>query len=322
MIEIDRQTIMQWSRLGSRRTFGEIMDRIAADHDDMFAIAADLATSANLTQYAADHPDKFLDIGIAEQNMTGVAAGMAKEGFNVFITSFAPFASMRAFEAVRTLAGYMKLNVKVVALASGVAMEAHGNTHFGLEDLALMRTIPGMLVLNPADCTEVVKCVQALADYKGPAYLRLTGVPGAGTVYKEDYDFEIGKSIVVREGEDVAVIATGTMVGESIRAARALGKEGISLEIINAHTIKPFDYEMLDRVSSKYKMIVTCEEHNVIGGLGSIVAEHLSAKKEHPKLVRIGINDIFPKAGDFSYVIDECGLSAQKIVERIRESYN
>ena len=279
MIEINKQSIMQWGRLGSRRTFGEIMDQIASAHDDMFAIAADLASSANLTKYSKNYPDKFLDIGIAEQNMTGVAAGMAKEGFNVFITSFAPFVSMRAFEAVRTLAGYMRLNVKVVALASGVAMEAHGNTHFGLEDLAVMRTIPGMLVLNPADCTEVVKCVEALAEYKGPAYLRLTGIPGTGMVYKEDYEFEFGKSIVAREGDEIAIISTGTMVSESLRAARVLVKEGISAEVINVHTIKPFDYEMLDRVSDCYKMIVTVEEHSVIGGLGGAVAEYLSSKE-------------------------------------------
>lgn len=315
MIEINKQSIMHWGRMGSRKTFGEIMHQIAPEHDDMFAIAADLTGSANLTQYAADYPDKFLDIGIAEQNMTGVAAGMAKEGFNVFITSFAPFASMRAFEAVRTLAGYMRLNVKVVALASGVAMEAHGNTHFGLEDLALMRTVPGILVLSPADCTEVVKCVEALAEYEGPAYLRLTGVPGVGKVYKEDYDFTIGKSLVLREGEDIALIATGEMVSESLRAARALEKEGISAEVINVHTIKPLDYEMLERISEHYRMIVTIEEHNVIGGLGGAVAEYLSAKEKHPRLIRIGINDLFPKAGDYSYVLDECGLSAKKIAE-------
>ena len=320
-MDYSKQTIMNLTRLGSRHAFGYLMNELSSEHDNLFVLAADVASSANLKDFSKNFPDKFLNMGISEQNMIGTASGLAKEGFNVFAVSFAPFISMRAYEAVRTLAGYMNLSVKIVAMGSGFSMGVQGNTHYGLEDIAIMRAIPNMLVLSPADSVELAKCIEVLLNYNGPAYLRLTGLPGMGNVYKEDFEFNVAKGNALRTGEDVSIIATGFMVSESIRAARLLSKEGISADVIDMHTIKPLDEELLDSLLKERKLIVSVEEHNVIGGLGGAVAEYLSGKSHCPKLLKFGVDDCFPKAGDYSVMLDNCGLSAKKIAEAIISEY-
>lgn len=238
-MEFNNQNVLLWSRMNSRKTFGSVLTKIAPEYPNMMVLVSDVASSAGLSEFAERYPAQFLNVGIAEQNMIGVAAGLAKEKHCVFAVSFAPFASMRCYEMIRSYLGYMKLNVKVVGLASGLSMGVGGNTHYGLEDIAIMREIPNLAVLSPADCTETVKSILALINYQGPAYLRLTGIAGNPIVYKEDYSFEIGKGIVLKEGKDIAIIATGTAVYESQRAARLLQKAGISSTVVDMHTINP-----------------------------------------------------------------------------------
>ncbi len=320
-MNIDSTTIQKFSRISSRGVYGEALKDIEHKYDNLVAVVADVLTSAKLEQFYKQAPDKLINVGIAEQNMIGIAAGLASEGYNVFASTFAPFASMRCFEFLRTQLGYMNLNVKVVGLLSGLSGGTFGNTHYGLEDLAITRTIPNMTVLSPADCVETYKVIEATAELKGPAYIRLTGVNGTPAIYKEDYDFVIGKAVVMSEGEDIAVIATGPMVYESIRASRALKKHNISAAVINMHTIKPLDADMLDEVSSKYKMVVTVEEHFMIGGLGSAVAEYMALKNNSPKHLILGVPDVFGKAADYQKMLDKYGLTAPKIVETIVANY-
>ena len=322
MIAYTYENFVAWSRMGSRYTFGQVINEIAGIYPDFVVMAGDVAHSANLEDFKNNYPQRFFNIGIAEQNLLAMAAGMAREGIPVFAVSFAPFVSMRAFEAVRTYIGYMNLDVKIVGLASGVSMGVSGNTHYGLEDVALMRTIPNMTILSPADCTETAKSIIALTERKGPSYLRLTGINGNPIVYKEDYEFELDKSVVLREGNDVALIASGTMVNECLRAARALGKDGISCFVVNMHTIKPLDVRIVKLLCDSCKLIATVEEHHTAGGLGGAIAEYISAKTKRPPQLIIGIDDIFPHAGDYSYVLKECGLTAQDIVLKVKAKYN
>lgn len=321
MIEFNNANALAWSRLNSRKVFGTILEEIAPFHPELMVLAADVADSAGLTGFVQKYPNQFLNTGIAEQNMVGIAAGLALEGRCVFAASFAPFASMRCYEMLRSYLGYMKLNVKVVGLASGLSMGVGGNTHFGLEDASITRAIPNMTVISPADCTETVKAVLALTEHDGPAYLRLTGVGGNPIVYKEDYDFQIGKGIVLREGEDIALIAAGTMVYESIRAARILQKQGISCTVVDMHTIKPLDTDLLDRLFSSHKLVVTVEEHSVIGGLGSAVAEYKAGIPSAPKQLILGIPDAFGKAGDYPYLLEQYGLTAKGISEKVSSEW-
>lgn len=318
---IDNNTAMTLSRLSSRGAFGEILKEIEPKIDNLMAVVADVMTSARLVEFQKQAPKKLVNVGIAEQNMIGISAGLAAEGYNVFAASFAPFASMRCFEFLRTQLGYMNLNVKVVGLLSGFAGGTFGNTHYGLEDLAITRTIPNMTVLSPADCVETVKAVEAAAKHVGPVYIRLSGVNGSPCVYKEDYNYEIGKGIVLSEGTDVAIIATGTMVYEAFRASRALNKDGISATVVNMHTIKPLDTDLLDKLFASHKLIVTIEEHNIIGGLGSAVAEYKTKLVNVPAQLILGIPDTFEKAGDYAYMLNKCGLVAPRIVEKIVEKF-
>lgn len=320
MIELNNRNAMLWSRMSSRKTFGFALTEIIADHSKMIVLAADVASSAGLSELAEKYPDQFLNTGIAEQTMIGTAAGLAKEGHNVFAVSFAPFASMRCYEMIRSYLGYMNLNVKVVGIASGLSMGVGGNTHYGLEDLAIMRAIPNVTVVSPADCTETVKATQALAEWNGPAYLRLTGVSGNPTVYKEDYDFKIGKGIVLREGSEVALVATGTMVYESLRAARVLQKDGISCTVVDMHTIKPLDAALLDQLLGSHKMIITVEEHSAIGGLGSAVAEYKAEFRNSPRQIMIALPDVFGKAGEYKYLLEKYGLTAANIAKKVKET--
>lgn len=316
----DLRTAMEWSRLASRGVFGKALAALEPEHPDLMAVVADVGSSACLEAFAQQAPGKFVNVGIAEQNMVGIAAGLASCGKTVFVSSFAPFASMRCFEMLRTQVGYMNLNVKVAALVSGMANGTVGNTHYGLEDIALLRTIPNMTVICPCDPFETWKATRAAADLPGPVYLRLTGVNGFAPVYKTDFDFQIGKGIVVQEGRDVALIATGTMVSECIRAARGLARNGLTPTVVDMHTVKPLDTELLDCLSETHKLLVTVEEHFTIGGLGGAVAEWKSGKRNAPRQLMLGIPNEFRKAGSYAWMLDQCGLTAPKIAARIVES--
>ena len=282
-------------------------------------VTGDLGDSSGLARFKNTFPDRFINVGIAEQNMIGVAAGLAKEGYNVFATSFGPFITLRSGEQVRMNLGYMELNVKAVAIGSGLSMAFLGNSHYGLEDAAVMRSIPNLTVVSPADCAEIVKVVHAAAEFDGPMYIRLTGAVGNPPVYTEEYDFEIGKSITLRKGSDITIFATGSMVYESLEAAKILDNSGISATVVNSHTLKPFDYNAIDIAISSSKIIVTVEEHSIIGGLGSIVAEYKAKFTNSPAQLILGLPDKFGKTAEYRFLLEKYRLVGDKIAIDIQE---
>lgn len=321
MIEITSTNARQWSRLGSRGVFGQAILALAEAKQNLMVLSADLGNSSGLDRFKNAYPDKFLNVGIAEQNMIGVAAGLAKEGFVVFATSFAPFISMRCSEQIRMNLGYMNLNVKAVAIGSGVSMAYLGNSHYGIEDASIMRSIPNITVVSPADCAEIFKTVFAAAEYEGPMYIRLTGAANNPIAYREDYNFEVGKAITLREGNDITIIACGTMVYESLEAAKHLELQGLSATVVNMHTIKPLDTAVIDKAVASSKLIVTIEEHSVIGGLGGAIAEYKTAIRNAPPQLIIGLPDKFGKAGDYRYLLEKYQLTGIQIAQKVGETF-
>lgn len=316
MIQISKREAKLWSRLGARATYGQAIIEMARQRDDFYVMSADLCQSSGLFKFREEFPDRFINSGIAEQNLIGVAAGMAKDGTCIFASSFAPFVTMRACEQVRMNMGYMQLNIKTVGLGSGLIMAQLGNSHYGVEDGSVMRVIPGMTVVNPADGVEIMKTVEALCDYPHPAYLRLTGGPGLPMVHEDDIDFQIGKAIKLREGKDIAIVACGTMVYYAKQAAEILAEKGIEASVIDMHTIKPIDKEAIDAEIGK-QLLVTVEEASIVGGLGSAVAEYIAPKKQKPAQLMLGIKDTFPHAGTYQYLLESCGLTAEQIAADI-----
>lgn len=317
MIEFNPKNIKRWMMLGTRNAFGAFMTELAADHPDLFAMTADFTKSTGLGKFKEQYPNQFLSTGIAEQNMIALASGLASEGKNVFASSFASFVTTRCYEQVKVNLGYMQHNVKLVGIASGLGVSYQGNTHFGLDDVSLMRVIPNMTIVVPSDCTEVAKATIALADFNGPAYLRLVGEGFVPIVNEDDYEFEIGKGIKKREGKDVLIIANGTMVAQSLKVAAELVEKGIECAVINMHTVKPLDTRIIEENLDGKKLVVTVEEGQLNGGLGSAVADYVSSMGGAPKLLRIGINDIFPHAGSYQYLLEQCGLDVETIKNEI-----
>jgi transketolase len=318
MMDINSKNVRQWSRLGSRGFFGQAILELAPKHSNLLVMSADLGSSSGLERFRKTYPEQFVNAGIAEQNMVGVAAGLAKEGFNVFVTSFAPFISMRAAEQVRMNLGYMHLNVKAVSIGSGVAMGLLGNSHFGLEDIAVMRTIPKLTVVSPADCAEVFKVVEAALSFNGPMYIRLTGAANTPIVYEEDYKYELGKGIVLREGSTVVIVACGSMVYQSLLAAELLAIQGIDATVVNMHTIKPLDTGLIDNFVKLGYPLVTVEEHTKTGGLGGAIAEYIAPKKNKPPQLLIGLPDDYVETGEYNYMLEQQGLTSVHLAEKIK----
>ena len=317
MLEISSRNARQWSRLGSRGVLGQAILALAETKSNLMVLSADLGSSSGLSRFKNAYPDSFLNVGISEQNMIGVAAGLAKDGFVVFATSFAPFISMRSSEQIRMNLGYMNLNVKAVAIGSGIAMAFLGNSHYGIEDASIMRSIPNLTVVAPSDCGEVFKTVFAAAEYEGPMYIRLTGESNVPIVNNEDYNFEIGKAITLREGSEITIIANGSMVYESLEAAKLLELDGLPATVVNMHTIKPLDTSVIDKAVASSKLIVSVEEHSVIGGLGGAIAEYKTAFRNAPPQLIIGLPDHFGKVGEYRYLLNKYGLTSKHIAERI-----
>lgn len=322
MLKVNPINAKVWSKLGSRGSFGLAMHDLGASIDELILVTADLGVLTGLTRYMDSYPEKFINTGIAEQNMIGIAAGMAKEGHNVFATTYATFITMRSYEQVRLNLAYMGLNVTLVGSGSGLIMGLSGNSHYGIEDLSLMRSLPGMIVLSPADGAEVIKSVYAAAAYHGPVYIRLTGGVNNPVVYNEEYDFEIGKSIVLKKGKDLTIFATGTMVYHALIAASILEEQSIYASVVNMHTIKPLDLDAVNQACQEAKLIVTVEEHGIIGGLGSAVAEYKSTLSASPRQLFIGIPDRFGKMGDYPYLLEKYGLTGRQIALKIADEWN
>jgi len=307
-------------KIATRAAYGKALAALAAKDPDLVVLDADLSGSTMSKDFAAAAPDRFFDMGIAEANMVGVAAGLAACGKKPFVNSFAMFAAGRAWEQVRNSVAYPGLNVKVVGSHGGLSVGEDGATHQCIEDLAIMRAIPGMTVLCPCDGNEMTAAVQALVDYNGPAYLRL-GRLAVETVTDtlEGYHFEIGKGVLLRDGSDVTVVAVGMMVQSALEASKILEEEGISVRVIDMHTIKPLDGEILLAAAKETGCIVTSEEANIVGGLGGAVSEYLSTVCPVP-VIRHGVEDEFGRSGAAQKVLDAYHLNAEGIAAKVREA--
>ena len=286
-------------------------------NEDIVVLDADLAEATRSGKFAEVFPERFIDCGIAEANMMGVAAGLAAAGKVPFASSFAMFAAGRAYEQVRNSIGYPHLNVKIGATHAGITVGEDGASHQCLEDMALMRAIPGMVVINPSDAVEARAAVQAAIEYVGPVYLRFGRAAVPIINDREDYKFEIGKGELLREGSDVTIVATGICVSSALEAADKLAADGISAEVINIHTIKPLDTELIVKSAKKTGKVVTAEEHTIIGGLGGAVCEALSEKAPTPVL-RIGINDVFGESGTAAELVAKYGLDGEGIYAKVK----
>tara|TARA_B100000780_G_scaffold130047_2_gene91115 strand:- start:4794 stop:5729 length:936 start_codon:yes stop_codon:yes gene_type:complete len=305
--------------MGTRAVYGQALSGMAMGNKNVLALSADLGRSSGLDRFSKEYPDQFINTGIAEQNMVGVAAGLARSGFDVFASTFAPFASMRASEQVRMNMGYMQEPVKLVALGSGLAMGFLGNSHYGLEDVAVMRTIPGLTIISPADCAEIHKTLEACIGFNQPVFIRLTGGINCPVVYQDDYDFEIGKAIWLRPQTDITIISAGTTVGHCLKVADALVEIGISVGVLNMHTIKPLDEMAMTEVISQSKIVFVVEEHTKIGGLGSAVSDYIMASGAYAgKLYTHGIEDRYLVAGNYPFLLKENGLDAHGIEQFIK----
>ena len=314
---INERNIKIWSTIGSRATFGIAALELAKQIDNLMVLTCDVSTSAGLDRYRKTYPDKYLDLGIAEQNLIGVAAGLSSEGFNVITTTFAPFQTIRCCEQIKVNIGYMKQKVCMVGIASGLVLGNLGFTHCCIEDVGILRTIPGMTIISPADSLETVKALEASVKSDKSIYIRLTGSSNNPIVNESDYKFEIGKSIQLREGKDLTIFCAGAMVYNCLEAAKKLNEKNISCSVINMHTIKPIDKEAIKAACDKSKMIVSVEEHNVLGGLGSSIAEYKATLSNSPKQLIIGVDDAYSKGGSYKFLQEKHGLTPDKIVSNI-----
>ena len=305
-------------KIATRESYGRALTELGREHEDIVVMDADLAGSTKSGMFQKEFPDRFFDVGIAEANMTGIAAGLAASGKVPFISSFAMFATGRAYEQIRNSVAYPHLNVKICASHAGISVGEDGATHQCIEDISLMRSIPGMVVINPADDVEARAAVKAIYDYQGPVYLRLGRLAVPCFNDEKTYRFEIGKGILVREGTDVTLAATGLCVDAAILAAKQLEADGISAEILNIHTIKPLDTELIVNSAKKTGKVVTIEEHSVVGGLGSAVCEALSEVMPTP-VKRIGVQDVFGESGPAAELLAKYRLDAQGIYEQVKE---
>lgn len=304
-------------KIATRESYGNALVELGREHEDLIVLDADLAGATKTGIFKKEFPNRHIDCGIAEANMTGIAAGLATCGKVPFVSSFAMFAAGRAFEQVRNSVGYPHLNVKIGATHAGISVGEDGATHQCNEDLALMRTIPGMVVINPCDDVEARAAVKAAYEYVGPVYMRFGRLAIPVINDPENYHFEIGKGILLKEGRDVTIVATGLCVSEALEAAARLEADGIRAEVINIHTIKPLDEELVLASAQKTGKVVTVEEHSVVGGLGSAVCDLLSAKAP-TKVLKIGINDVFGESGPAKELIAKYGLDAEGIYQKVK----
>ncbi|MBQ4004572.1 MAG: transketolase family protein [Firmicutes bacterium] len=304
-------------KIATRASYGKALVELGAENPDIVVLDADLSGSTQTKKFADVYPDRFFNAGIAEANMMGMAAGLAVSGKTVFASSFAMFASGRAYEIIRNSIAYTGANVKICATHAGVTVGEDGASHQCVEDLSLMRTIPGMTVINPADDVSARALIKAAAAYKGPVYIRL-GRAAVPVIYEEGKTFEIGKALRVREGKDAAILATGIMVNEALQAANMLAAEGIECRVVDVHTIKPLDKDEVVAAAKECGCIVTAEEHSVIGGLGSAVAETVC--KEAPcRMAMVGVQDVFGQSGKPGELMEQYGLTAADIAAAVKK---
>lgn len=315
MSEVNNKTVQ---KIATREAYGKALAEFGAQYPNLVVLDADLANATKTNTFQKAFPERHIDCGIAECDMMGIAAGLSTVGKIPFASSFAMFAAGRAYEQVRNSIGYPHLNVKIGATHAGITVGEDGASHQCLEDIALMRVIPGMVVINPSDAVEARAAVQAAIEYVGPVYLRFGRAAVPVINDGEDYKFEIGKGVLLREGTDVTIVATGICVSAALEAAEKLAEDGINAEVINIHTIKPLDEELIIKSAKKTGKVVTAEEHSVIGGLGGAVCEALSEKAPTP-VCRIGMNDIFGESGSAGALVAKYGLDTDGIYSKVKD---
>lgn len=320
-----------WSRLGPRATFGTAMAERAKTDDRLLALSADTRSSAGLEPFRREFPDRYIDFGIAEQNMISAAAGLASEGFHVVTTTFSPFQTMRCCEQIRVHLGQMRLPVVMVGLGAGLALGEQGFTHCCFEDVGVLRSIPNLTILEPADCGAVVQSLDAALESDGPVYLRLTGAPRAPIVYPTTAKIAIGRANVLRdfsdtapaenpERLDVAIFSAGFSVAEALKAADLLAEQRIAAAVVDMVSVKPLDTAAIDRFAARARLLAVVEEHNIYGGLAEAVAGHLAGRGGAPSLSLFGVNDRYVKPGPYRYLLEQYGLTAENIAETLKKS--
>ena len=316
---LNKSNFKIWSKLGMRASFGLAALEVIKEIDNLMILTSDVSTSAGLDRFRKQYPENYIDVGIAEQNLLGVAAGLSSEGFNTVTTTFSPFQTLRCCEQIKVNLGYMKHKVVMVGLASGLVLGNLGYTHCSIEDIGVLRSIPNLKIICPADPAEAIKSfVSSLFESKS-VYIRLTGGSNMSQIYEDDYEFGIGKSITLKKGDDITIFANGTMVKTALDVSILLDKDQISTEVVNMHTVKPIDKNKIEEVAKKKKLVISLEEHNIIGGLGSSVAEVLSGIEKSPKHILVGINDEYSEGGDYKYLINKFKLDKESISKRIIE---
>ena len=321
-MEINEKSIKLWSTIGPRAAFGLAALDFAKEFDDLMILTCDVSTSAGLDRFKRQFSEKYLDLGIAEQNLIGVASGLSTEGFRVITTTFAPFQTMRCNEQIKVNLGYMKKEICMVGIASGLVLGALGYTHCCIEDIGALRSIPGLTIISPADSLETIKSIREVIKHQKPAYIRLTGGANNPIVYDSDYNFEIGKSVVLKEGKEIVIFCNGASVYRCLEASKILSKKNLDIKVVNMHTVKPIDKNQIKESIMQAKLIVTVEEHNIIGGLGSAVLEVMSEINHNSKKISLGIKDTYGKCGNYEFMLEKHGLSVNKIVEEIQKAIN
>ena len=306
-------------KIATREAYGKALAVLANTNENVVVLDADLSKSTKTADFKAVAPERFFNMGIAEGNMMGVAAGLSTCGKVPFVSTFAMFAAGRAFEQIRNSICYPKLNVKVCATHAGLTVGEDGASHQAIEDISLMRSVPNMVVINPADDIETEAAIKAVAEMEGPCYVRLGRMAVSRVNDETNYNFVIGKGITLAEGNDVAIIGTGIMVEAALEAKEELAKEGINARVINIHTIKPIDEELIIKAAKETGVIVTAEEHSIIGGLGSAVAEVVSEKCPVPVL-RVGVKDTFGESGKPNELLEKYGLTSKDIVNKVKKA--
>jgi|TARA_B100002003_G_C14146243_1_gene551141 transketolase len=314
---IDQKKIKTYSLIGARATFGMYALDLIKENPNLLILSGDVSTSAGLDRFRKQYPNNYYEIGIAEQNLIGVAAGLASENFDVITTTFAPFQTLRCCEQIKVNLSYMKQKVVMIGLASGLVQGPLGYTHCSIEDLSIIRSLPNLNIISPADSLETTKAIDAALKSNQSTYIRITGSTNNPIVYDNDYEFNLGESVTLKKGKDVALIATGPMVSESLKAYNELKEKNIDASVINIHTIKPIDKKKIIEIAKTHQLILTIEEHSVIGGLSSAVSEIISSDNYNCKQLSIGVNDTYDKGGSYEFLKNKHGLNSQNIISKV-----
>ena len=317
---IDERKIKTWSLIGARATVGMYALELVGRDPNILILSSDVSTSAGLDRFRKQYPNNYFEVGIAEQNLIGVAAGLASENFNVITTTFAPFQTLRCCEQIKVNLAYMKNKVTMIGVASGLVQGPLGYTHCSIEDLSIMRSLPNLNVISPADSLETVKAIDASIKEKNSSYIRVTGTTNNPIVYDEDYEFKLGKSVILKQGKKIALLATGTMVKEALNAHETLKQKNLDVTVVNFHTIKPLDINGIIKLADEHEIILTIEEHNIIGGLSSAVSEVIATNNLNCKQIQIGINDTYDQGGSYEFLKKKHGLNAENIILKVNEN--